>query len=684
MTVRCLRRFRRPVFWVDWGSLGVILLSRNWGVALVAAVVLAASGCDDGGAAAGTDDAGPGLGGAPGVGGQIGMGGAGGTPGPGGSPGAGGQPGAGGEGGAGGAPGLGGEGGGGCPLGGTICPCDAGACDAPTDRCTDDVCAPVGCRAGSEGCPCAGGGCDPGLACDGGRMCVDGTGREGGPCRADSACDEGLRCDRTFDPPSCALCDPGSLACSCREGDRCGPGLACEDGLCVGDEDVHSREPPAEPQCYTPCRRDLVDAGGGVRTCEADGLMRGCVGGLDCNQGTCAGPDEAPRECFGDNGCPDFQRCIRGICYAECQRDRDCGEGLGCHRRVCRAPCTLEQGSCGEGEQCASSNGQNGFCVPAGDEGGVAPPRPDAGFRLDATTLTFDNVQRERRVRLYNDGQRPITVRVRKVEHSILSVEGAAERTTLEPGAACVGLECPLWWLQMGTPGRLGEATEVEVEVPGRCGEGCPELVLRVPDEGPAAVRWRGVLEISSALGVGTVELYYQASAEGRWTGAMFYYGAFESAGIDSVGGQTGWLDRQDRGDLTGVANGLLQRWGAFRSGRLTQGFAELEAVLATTRNETWRRPGVEAMCPANEGACYLIDGGAGTVPRVYVAALDDAPIPTGSKELPLEVNLRAPDPEAPETLVGRIVSDTALHFPGDPEMHLEFAADPPIAATAI
>ncbi|MEQ8981990.1 MAG: hypothetical protein RL846_28845, partial [Deltaproteobacteria bacterium] len=63
--------------------------------------------------------------------------------------------------------------------------------------------------------------------------------------------------------------------------------------------------------------------------------------------------------------------------------------------------------------------------------------------------------------------------------------------------------------------------------------------------------------------------------------------------------------------------------------------------------------------------------------PRPYVTNLEASPIPTGSAVFPMAINVYAPDASAPEQLVGRVVSETALHYPGNPQVELTFEADP-------
>ncbi len=562
----------------------------------------------------------------------------------------------------------------GCAPGTRGCACVAGAtCLSSDDACLDGFCAARACIPGTDGCGCLAGSCNPGLACRGGTVCVDNAGQEGGPCLPGGTCARNARCDRSSEPAACVYCDLGSLGCQCRDDGACGPGLDCVGGLCVGDDSVHRREPPAAPRCYTPCRADLSPDLAG--RCDADGLLEGCLAGQACVEGSCVAAGEGPPACRTDGDCPEFQMCARGRCYAECQQDADCAAGFGCHRKVCRLPCTLSRATCPEGQLCEALDGENGFCNTAPRSADPAAPAPSGRFELERRVLEFSNTRLEHRIQLRNDGPEAVTFTIRKVEHSAKLRDGGADvRRPARRDDECVGAECPLWWLEFGEFGHLTRGGEATIRAAGNCGLDCPYLTVRVGDGGLEATRWRGEIEVTSPLGSDRVTLSYVESPAGRWAGNLYYYATFPTAGIDGVPGRDGWLQREDRGDVEGVRNGLIQRWSAFRTGSLNGGWAEMKAVLTATETGQWRFPNVTEDCLAREGACYLFDNGAGSLPRVYVTALLDTPIPTGATAFPVEMNLHQPDD--PRTLTGRVVSTTTLHMPGDPAVRVELASD--------
>src|SRR6185503_4999404 len=100
--------------------------------------------------------------------------------------------------------------------------------------------------------------------------------------------------------------------------------------------------------CFTPCSESLSLPDGTFRYCGPDGLMEGCIGGLECVQGSCVGDGVAPT-CAQASECPEHQACIDGGCWSNCNTDSDCGGGALCHERVCRASCATAGATCDAG-----------------------------------------------------------------------------------------------------------------------------------------------------------------------------------------------------------------------------------------------------------------------------------------------------------------------------------------------
>lgn len=272
-------------------------------------MLIAASGCDDGGNGNGpTPDMGDGGAG----GGQPfgGMGGQGGEP----------FGGDGGDGGAGGEAGMGGVGGMACDCPGNQTCDDANACIENPAGCGEDV----DCL---EGRICEAGACAAG--CTGPADCAD----PAAPLCIEGRCGNCAGDDDCFGAATCvdARCVPPANCTASRE---CGFGSVCDDGDCVAGFDC------AEDGCP------------GAFTCGGDGECRPLAGGERCGGdsavcplGTvCAGQPDACRACQDDAHCPGNQICQRlpdGNRCAEpetCANNTDCLGNRSCEGDRCAAP----------------------------------------------------------------------------------------------------------------------------------------------------------------------------------------------------------------------------------------------------------------------------------------------------------------------------------------------------------
>ncbi len=575
-----------------------------------------------------------------------------------------------------------------CPAGDVGCACIHGSGCSPGAACVDGLCKSQECIPGTEGCDCLAGGCRVGLSCVQ-NVCLDQAGRIGGACFSDGTCSQNARCDSGLYPASCVYCELGSIGCQC-DGNSCLPGFLCVNGYCSGDPEIQTRTVPTNPVCHTPCNDDVTLGDGTVLTCDSDGLVEGCLDGRICNAGECVAPGEERRVCWSDSICPEFMQCIRGYCYSTCESDVDCENGEGCHLKTCRPHCTTNSNDCPANMVCDAPDNEAGFCMPRSSEVGEEVQFPQGALRVGTTNLRFSNVDTEREVRLINTGDEAIRVVVSKVDHTLVTATGSKETKTISDEAACNSFNCPLWWMEIGVTGSITQGTSTEVLVPARCEENlnCPRVAVRIRGNGVDAVRWRGSLRFESVMGTDLVTLSYTARPEGQWAGKIVYFANFDDVGIDSFVDENGirrvgWLDR-DRAHIdavgptdTSVRNGLIRRWGAFRTVGLTGGWSEMAAILSATETEQWRWPSLMESCP-DGSACYLFSNGAvGGIPKTYVNSVEDEPIPDGSSILPMAFNLYAPYADQPNVLEGRVVSNTALHYPGNPFVELRFEGDP-------
>ena len=133
-------------------------------------------------------------------------------------------------------------------------------------------------------------------------------------------------------------CTAGTAGCACLDGKACSSSLKCNVvTICVNPDDDNGA-PPEHPVCYTPCNHSYTDAKGTYFECSADGLMKRCLDGTKCVDGTCSateaesasaskkvistGKTDAglptqstaikPGSCSANVECPDFQVCIEG------------------------------------------------------------------------------------------------------------------------------------------------------------------------------------------------------------------------------------------------------------------------------------------------------------------------------------------------------------------------------------
>jgi hypothetical protein len=532
------------------------------------------------------------------------------------------------------------------------------------------------CTAGKKDCSCQpGNGCDAGLYCLNGETCVDSTGYEGGACLPNSMCYTGGVCDAF--QGVCVHCDAGTAGCTCNKTGSCAGGLACSAGLCVPASSL----PPKGPKCYTPCNQNLTDSQGNTRTCDADGLLEGCIDDQECKEGSCVKPGDPKPTCESDVDCPGFQVCLSGGCYSNCEQSADCPSGLGCYHKTCRTPCQVALAApfCGPSSACKADDGVNGFCVPVSDASAAPQQLPTGGFTVTGG-LKLSNVKTTDTIAVATNGTVPQEFTVRKLWHEMRYADGTVERVDAPRDLATGGFvecdpvknECPLWWLDVGPTGATKKDPAVTFAAPAACTNDCPSIV--VANAGATtAVSWRGQLEFTTSSGTSHTTVEYTQRPEGQWSGSMYYYGTFSDKGLDT------WLKSGDHTVASEVENGLIQRWAALLSGSIEGGWDEFAAVLTSTHDESWKFGNVGKLCAAANGGsktplCYPYVNANGV--STYVQNPDATPIPTGVSELPIAMNLKLSNAK-PSMFTGRVVTASAMHYPANPGVTLDFVGDP-------
>lgn len=579
-----------------------------------------------------------------------------------------------------------------CAAGATGCACRGGTeCDAAGASCANGLCVAGGCTPGQKDCACIAGTCDTGLFCLQSTVCVESTGYEGGPCLPSGRCNRGNLCDPST--RRCVFCTPGTAGCACTAASGCNAGLACSNDLCVSGADL----PPSSPKCYTPCRADLSTESEMLR-CDADELLPGCLAGQTCTQGSCLGAGEAKPTCASDLDCPFFQACLQGGCYSNCDVNADCASGKTCVKHVCRRSCATAagKGACAAGESCTANDGETGYCTPLAPPPTQSSALPSGGFHTTSAQLDLSNVRPQGSFTLIPDSAGAQDITVRKLWHSVANADGSTTRVDAPRDAQgnyrdCneAKNECPLPWLELSGPNVAASRTQTIAfrllpgcsDASASSGAGgqpsCPSLTVSNAG-GASAPRWQGAVEVTSRDARVVLTLGYAERPEGQWTGAMYYFGTFNKEGLRA------WVD--DKAKLSSVKNGLLQRWGALRMGNVADGWREFAAVLTATRTESWKLAPVAERCGQLYGnaaaiACYPYTNSNGL--RVYVQDKSFFPIPSGVTELPVAMNLRL-SPSNPSRFEGRVVSSTAMHYPGNPALNFEFSGDPSQLASCL
>ncbi len=498
------------------------------------------------------------------------------------------------------------------------------------------------CDTGTQGCPCDRDDfCNIGLTCES-DVCVPTGGMLGQACFANRTCLPGGLCQ----DGECIACSAGTAGCDCMTNGTCVAGLACRSGICQADEPIHDPA-PENPACYVPCRQGTMLEDGTFAECSSEGLLAGCLEGQQCVGGSCVDDGEDPPECASDIDCPDYQGCIDNQCVSNCEYDSECGGGRKCHRKVCRTTCdSLEEEPCPSGTYCSVLDGERGFCMPLADPGTDADPARvvEGSFELTPDSLRFTDTQATLQIEIENTAKHAVTFTVSKKAH--VEYDGAGSKEVTEE---------PLPWLEIGEPGSTNKVDSLEIEV---LAESAATVEIRsAGDDMPRL--WDGTLEVSNeTLGTRELRLTYSSGGDGRWAGKIYYFSQFGDKNLGTPN----------------VGNAFLRMWQSFENDKLT--LDEFEAVVQATITGSWSWASTQRACaeahPGHE-ACYLFTSDAGVNP--FSNDLDAAPVPSGVVELPIALDLQTSDD--PRHLVGRIVTDRALQYPGDPSLDLFFAEDP-------
>lgn len=477
-------------------------------------------------------------------------------------------------------------------------------------------------------------------------------------------------------------CDPGTAGCPCLESGTCrSPGLDCVHGTCVA-------HPGATPlsTCFTPCTESFTDGLGNFRACSDEGLAEGCLTGSICTEGTCVPNDRSIvnaglstiGRCEADAECPDHQACVDGRCFSNCEADDACAETERCVRHVCRAECETTSECPTEGHVCRA-----GVCTaPVGNPDGAVSTDVVGDFLLGRDFVQFTSRVETGEVTITNRTATTQALRVRKLEDRFTDADGVARRTVADDG------DSPLAWLSMGSSATNRVDHFSLVVAPGAT------VTLKFATaHNPSLFRWTGLIEIGNdALGFKTVGLAYSEEVTGRWAGRIHYFGNFADGARPEAADfpLDQWIaNRTNIAAIDRVPNAFVQAWARFRNN--TFSLPEMDALITSTLTGSWQSTRVRELCTEagyGSGAACAPFGGTGSASvLLYSSSVADNPIPSGSVELDLALNLRqatpteiAGDPRCggkSGCFLGRIESSSALQYGANPAAHLVFANDP-------
>lgn len=427
---------------------------------------------------------------------------------------------------------------------------------------------------------------------------------------------------------------------------------------------------PDSPQCWSPCAVDRVDEQGVLHICSAEGLMPGCIGDTTCVDGSCVLPGAAAPACRTAAGCPDFQTCLDGRCYSTCADAMDCKAGARCHRKVCRPTCETSGDCTDPGTACSSDRVCEVVVQPA-----ATSARSRGTFSVTPAALDLDPDRSEGAFTITNPTPTEVTFLVRKAKHRIRGVRGEVEIQLASEGAS------PMPWVHLGVPTPL-RVQEIPVTVPAF---GQREVVIARASRAETP-SWDGVLEVDGGeLGTRRVRLHHTGHVAGRWAGQIYYFGSFPDGRRAGRAPLDAWMASRDDVDAADrVPNAFLKAWVRFRNGQLS--FEQMMALLQSTITGSWQFSRVAQLCSEagyGEAAACAPYGGAGSASVIpYTSAAHVDLIPSGVVELSFAMNLAAgaSNPACSGQdycLVGRVDSEAALQYGGDPQVVLRFASDP-------
>lgn len=560
-----------------------------------------------------------------------------------------------------------------CEPGTAGCRCMAQESCASGLRCEKDLCQP--CQEGSAGCACKNGTCDGNLACENNR-CQRCEGKAHCACYKNHSCDVGVRCEvENNGAHTCKPCSAQAEAgCNCEQDSHCAASFLCVNKRCQPPAAL--AQLPKDPKCYSPCEGNVRDRDGRLLPCHPTlRLIEGCLVGQVCNNGSCVSAARSDKLsattypfCMKTSDCPSWQSCIQGRCYSDCKVNAECPEGSGCYAYTCRQRCAITKTECPNNETCQNvgSTQDEGFCLPSVPREPDAPSHTKVGevFSISEKELRFNNRENTAEIAIANNGDFDVTVQI------VRESDNTGEAKPL----AWLSIDACQTYTDDTLPRCQAFSNKPTAQEPFSVtikGKGRVILKILNAEKVPQNKNtYTGVLRFKNDALEQRLDVTYRRSTQGRWIGKIYSFGHFEDTNIAQ-------FPAPNNLDLRTLKNAFLRRWLNFKRREIT--FEQFRAILEAIRTDSWRSARTQEACKrlfstqaSEDVACYPFSSEKGY--EILSDSQREAAVPSGITALEMALDVKE---LAGNQWEGRIVSEQTLHYPGDPQIKVQFAETP-------
>jgi hypothetical protein len=250
---------------------------------------------------------------------------------------------------------------------------------------------------------------EDGTACDDGRLCTSSDSCQDGACSGvEPECDDGLTCSVDSCDEASGSCGADVTQCSCEQDEDCSDGNLCNgvEHCDLGSKLCQAGTATVCPSSTDPCLRNVCQASTGG--CEPEPTVNGtlcddgnaCTGSDTCQEGACVGSDDVvctalsqchtPGTCDASTGlcdnpekpanspcsdadaCTATDSCQAGACVGTgqvtCPASDQCHDPGVCNAATggCSNPAKPDGVGCDDGDKCSSGDAcQSGSCTPS-------------------------------------------------------------------------------------------------------------------------------------------------------------------------------------------------------------------------------------------------------------------------------------------------------------------------------